>query len=44
MECRFCSMTVPRGVTLRAPLTVDLLQLGTDYIIKQLKQVRAHMT
>lgn len=32
-------MKVSHGLALRAPLTVDLLQLGTDYMRKQLRQV-----
>jgi hypothetical protein len=36
----FFSISVAKGVSLRSPLTADLIQLATAYILTQLRQVR----
>ena len=36
----FFSISVAKGVPLRSPLTADLIQLASAYILVQLREVR----
>ena len=36
----FFSISLAKGVSLRSPLTADLIQLATAYILTQLREVR----
>ena len=40
----FFSISVAKGVSLRSPLTADLIQLATAYILTQLREVRLVLT
>jgi hypothetical protein len=40
----FFSISIAKGVSLRSPLTADLIQLATAYILTQLRQVHPALT